>query len=97
MKKTDLEKNKGLKLMGQLKNAGTPQRFGTAAAEVPDRRDRRRLDQAQGLVSFPVKLPQALADRLRALAVTRETGVNEVTAELLEAALAALPEGGGKA
>ncbi|OWT75510.1 MULTISPECIES: hypothetical protein [unclassified Achromobacter] len=89
MKKTDLEKNKALKLQGQLKNAGTPQRFGTAAAQVPDRRDRRRLDQAQGLVSFPVKLPQTLADQLRALAVERGTGVNEVTAELLEAALAA--------
>jgi hypothetical protein len=97
MKKTDLEKNKALKLQGQLRNEGTPQRFGAAGLPAQDRRDRRRLDQAQGLVSFPVKLPQALADQLRALAVKRETGVNEVTAELLEAALAALPEGAGKA
>lgn len=91
MKKTDLEKNKGLKLMGQLKNAGTPQRFGAAAAQTQDRRDRRRQDQAQGLVSFPVKLPQPVIEQLRALAVARGTGLNEVTTELLETALAALP------
>ncbi|MFC4278822.1 hypothetical protein [Achromobacter aloeverae] len=91
MKKTDLEKNKGLKLMGQLKNAGTPQRFGAAATQTQDRRDRRRQDQAQGLASFPVKLPQSLVEQVRALAVARGTGLNEVTAELLEAALAALP------
>ncbi len=94
MKKTDLEKNKGLKLMGQLKSAGTPQRFGTAAAQTQDRRDRRRQDQAQGLVSFPVKLPQELAERVRALAVARNTGVNEVMAELLESGLAAQPRDG---
>ncbi|OZI31528.1 hypothetical protein CAL29_26915 [Bordetella genomosp. 10] len=96
MKKTDLEKNKGLKLMGQLKSAGTPQRFGAAAAQTQDRRDRRRQDQAQGLVPFPVKLPQALAEQVRALAMARGTGLNEVTAELLEAALAALPESAAK-
>jgi len=96
MKKTDLEKNKALKLAGQLRNEGTPQRFGAAAAPQQDRRDRRRQDQAQGLVSFPVKLPQTLADQLRALAVERGTGVNEVTAELLESALAAGSAGSGK-
>lgn len=89
MKKTDLEKMKALKLTGQLKQAGAPARFGQAAAAAPDRRAQRKIDQAQGLVSFPVKLPQPLADRVRALAVAREANVNDVVAGLLEAGLQA--------
>lgn len=88
MKKTDLEKNKALKLASQLKQSPTPDRFSTGS-ELPDRRERRKLDQAQGLVSFPVKLPQALADQVRARAVAQETGVNEVVARLIESALKA--------
>ena len=65
MKKTDLEKNKGLKIMGQMRQAGSPSRFGAAAQAVPDRREQRKLDQAAGLVPFAVKLPEALVARLR--------------------------------
>ena len=56
MKKTDLYKNEGLKINGQMKQAGTPDRFGSAASATISRRDQRKLEQAQGLVAFAVKL-----------------------------------------
>jgi hypothetical protein len=89
MKKTDIEKNKALKLMGDLKHAGTPARFGGGGAASPaiDRREQRKLDQAQGLVSFPLKLTQPLIDALRARAAEKNIGVNDVVAELLTSAL----------
>ena len=86
MNKFDLQKNQALKLAGQLKQAGTPDRFG-AASQVPDRREQRKLDQAAGLVPFPVKLAQTLADRLRALAQERGISTNELVGELLQKAL----------
>jgi len=87
MKKTDLEKNKALKLMGKLNAAQVPSRYGAAAAAVPDRREQRRLDQAAGLVAFPVKLRQPLIDALRARAGADGVPVNELVNVLLEAAL----------
>ena len=87
MKKVELEKNKGLKIMGQMKQAGTPGRYGTGAAAMPDRREQRRIDQALGLVPFAVKLNSELVKQLRALAQERGTGVNEVVAELLQKGL----------
>ncbi|MET0186113.1 MAG: hypothetical protein ABW210_11720 [Achromobacter sp.] len=88
MKKTDLEKNKALKLMGDLKHAQTPARFGQgAAAPAIDRREQRRLDQAAGLVSFPVKLPQDLIEQLRTRAQTSGEPINDVVAALLTSAL----------
>jgi len=86
MKKTDLEKNKALKLMGQLKAATPPGRYAGAAA-MPDRREQRRLDQAAGLVSFPIKLRQPLIDALRAKALAEEMTVNELVNTLLDKAL----------
>lgn len=85
MNKYDLEKNKALKLAGQLRQAGTPGRFG--AGQAPDRREQRKLDQAAGLVPFALKLPQALAGRLRALAQERGVSTNDIVAELLQKAL----------
>jgi hypothetical protein len=86
MKKTDLEKNKALKLMGQLKQAGPPGRF--AGAETPaDRRERRKEEQAQGLVPFAVKLPLPLVETLRARAAEQNENLNDVVAKLLESAL----------
>ena len=87
MKKTDLEKNKGLKVSARMLHAGTPARFGKEASAVPDRREQRKLDQAQGLVPFAVKLNGELVKRIQALAQERQVGLNEVVAELLEKAL----------
>src|SRR5690606_12866919 len=66
MKKTDLEKSKALKLVGKMKHSGALGRFpADANTPVIDRREQRKLDQAQGLVSFPVKIKQTLADEIR--------------------------------
>jgi hypothetical protein len=87
MKKTDLYKNLGLKVNAQMKQAGTPGRFAAEAAALPDRREQRKLDQAQGLVPFAVKLNIELVAQLHELAKTREIGINELTAELLRNAM----------
>ena len=88
MKKTDLEKNKALKLMGKLNAAKPPARFA-GDAQAPDRREQRRLDQAAGLVPFPVKLRQPLIDSLRARAQADGVAVNDLVNTLLEKALEA--------
>lgn len=87
MKKTELEKNKGLKINSRMKQAGSPARFGKEAAVALDRREQRRLDQARGLVPFAVKLDGDLVKRIQALALARQAGLNEVVAGLLEKAL----------
>ena len=83
MKKTDLEKNKGLKIAGGINRFGTPGRFGKDANVPLDRREQRKLDQALGLVPFAVKLDGDLVKQVQALAQERKTGLNEVVAELL--------------
>jgi len=86
MKKTDLEKNKGLKIEGRLAASGVPARFGAQAAAVTGaqaRREQRKTDQAAGLVPFAVKLNIDLVARLQALAVERQLGMNELVAEVL--------------
>ncbi|MBA3903298.1 MAG: hypothetical protein C0522_06435 [Rhodocyclaceae bacterium] len=87
MKKTGLDKNKGLKINSKMKQAGSPARFGKEAAAALDRREQRRLDQALGLVPFAVKLDGDLVQRIQALARERQAGLNEVVAELLKKGL----------
>lgn len=87
MKKTDLYKNLALKVESRMKQAGTPDRF--AQGTVLDRKEQRKLDQAKGLIPFAVKLDAELAGELRALAESRQTGLNELVAELLRKGLAA--------
>lgn len=82
MNKFDLQKNQALKLASQLKQAGTPDRFG-AASQTANRREQRKRDQAAGLVPFPLKLSQDQADRLRALAAERGVSTHELVAEAL--------------
>ena len=86
MKKTDLEKQKALKLMGKLHAATPPNRYAGAAPAV-DRREQRRLDQAAGLVSFPIKLRQPLISALTTKAQTDGISVNELVNTLLAEAL----------
>ncbi|MCM5678137.1 hypothetical protein M8A51_01150 [Schlegelella sp. S2-27] len=83
MKKTDLEKNKALKIAGQMKQAGVPSRFGAASTAVPDRRERRRREQAMGLVPFAVKLPGDLVAQLRKQAEAQGTKLDDLVADLL--------------
>ncbi|MHB8668661.1 MAG: hypothetical protein ACYC7B_14210 [Burkholderiales bacterium] len=84
MKKTDLEKNKGLKINSSVNRFGTPGRFGRDAGLVLERREQRKLDQALGLVPFAVKLDRDLVKQVQALAQARQTGLSEVVAELLK-------------
>jgi hypothetical protein len=87
MKKADLEKLKGLKVNQAIANTATPGRFGRDAV-VPNRREQRRLDAAQGLVPFAVKLNADLVQEIHTLARERGAPVNDVVAELLKKALA---------
>ena len=87
MKKTDLEKLKGLKIDGRMKHAGTPGRFGAAADVATSRREQRERERAQGLVPFAVKLDGELVKRIQALAQEKKVGLNEVVAQLLEKGL----------
>jgi predicted HicB family RNase H-like nuclease len=83
VKKTDLEKNKALKLIHNMKRTALPQQ-GEASI---NRREQRRLDQAQGLVPFAVKLNGELVKALHAEADAREIHINALVGELLESAL----------
>ena len=87
MKKTDLEKNKGLKIASGVNRFGTPGRFGKDAGLPMERREQRKLDQALGLVPFAVKLNGDLVKQVQALARARQTGLNEVVADLLQKGL----------
>ena len=87
MKKADLEKIKGSNISDRMKHAATPGRFGKDAAVVLGRREQRKLDQAQGLVPFAVKLNGELVKRIHALAQERHAGLNEVVDELLKKGL----------
>jgi hypothetical protein len=89
MKKTDLEKNKALKLTHAMKKAHS-ERFGKGANEdAPDRREQRRLDQAKGLVPFACKLNENLVKELKESASSHPGGMTGLLEELLLAGLAA--------
>jgi hypothetical protein len=87
MKRTNLERLKAAQLKNQMNQAPTPDRFGKASSAVPDRRERRRLDQARGLVPFAVKLDGELVKRIRLLAEERQVDLNDLVGELLGKAL----------
>jgi hypothetical protein len=84
MKKTDLEKLKGLRLKPQAGGGGTAGQFGKGPPALPSRREQREIDRAAGLVPFAVKLNEELVASLHALAQSREGGLNAVVAELLK-------------
>jgi hypothetical protein len=87
VKMTDLEKNKAVKILDKMNQAGSPPRFGAKAAATVDRREQRKLDQALGLVPFAVKLNSELVKQVQALALEREKPLNEMVAELLSKGL----------
>jgi hypothetical protein len=91
MKKAELEKSKGLKLVGQMHKAPIPGRFAEGAAALPDRREQRKLDQAAGLVPYAVKLTADLVRQLREMAERDGGNINELTERLIKAGLAASP------
>jgi len=86
MKKTDMERLKGARIAGRMKQAGAPARYGSGSA-LESRRERRQREQALGLVPFAVKLDAQLAERLRQRASERGATLDEVVAQLLNEAL----------
>lgn len=89
MRKADLDKSKGKVIDRQMNQPQPAGRFGQDAAVVVDRREQRKRDQALGLVPFAIKLNSDLVKQLHALAQERETGLNELVAELLKKGLKA--------
>ena len=87
MKKTDLEKLKAMKTVGAMKREPSSDRFGAGAGAPGDKREQRDKDKAAGLVPYAVKLPQELVAELQTLARSKETTLNELTAELLRKSL----------
>ena len=87
MKKTDLAKSLGLKVAGQMRQAGSPGRFGQASSQVPDRREQRKLDQAAGLVPFADKLHADLIKELQMLAAASGQSLNDVADRVIRAGL----------
>lgn len=88
MKKTDLEKSKALKIMGQMRQSGVPGRFAAGSAQVLDRREQRKLDQAQGLVPFAVKLHGDLVKQLQEAAEREGVSLNQLADRVIRAGLA---------
>jgi hypothetical protein len=87
MKRTDLEKNLGLKINGKVGAAGTPGRYAAGAASVADRREQRRQERAQGQIAFACKLPTELVKQLQERSAAHAGGINGLVAELLSRAL----------
>ncbi|HUL67337.1 MAG TPA: hypothetical protein VLW55_22275 [Burkholderiaceae bacterium] len=83
MKRTELEKRKGLKIASALRHGGS--RFDTAA--TADRRAQRELDRAAGLVPFAVKLHGDLVQRLHETAREQQLPLNQLVDRLLRDAL----------
>ncbi|MEO7151618.1 MAG: hypothetical protein ABIX46_07910 [Burkholderiaceae bacterium] len=83
MKKTDLEKNKAMKIDGSMRSAVVPDRFAQGAAEATDKREQRRRDAAAGLVPFACKLPLELTRQLGDRAAATEGGMNALVGQLL--------------
>jgi hypothetical protein len=85
MKRTELEKRKGLAIVNAQRRAGN--RFGPAQAAPADRRAQREAERAAGLVAFAVKLPGDLVKEVQARAQRDSVPVNEAVASLLRAGL----------
>lgn len=89
MKRTDLEKLQGKKVLGAMKREATSDRYGAASSAHVSKREQREREKAAGLVPFAVKLPQELVTSLQALAAKRGVALNELVDDLLRKALAA--------
>lgn len=88
MKRTDLEKNRGLKINAKISAAGIPGRFAAGATSVADKREQRRQERALGQVSFACKLPAELVKQLQERGAAHAGGINTFMAELVSKALA---------
>ncbi|HEX7436116.1 MAG TPA: hypothetical protein VF308_05365 [Caldimonas sp.] len=83
MKKSDLDKNLGMKIGGKMKGAAIPARFAQEAGAALDKREQRRRDAAAGLVPFACKLPAELVRQLHDRAAAHAGGINGLMADVL--------------
>ncbi|WP_028450769.1 MULTISPECIES: hypothetical protein [Chitinibacter] len=87
MKKYELEKRKAEKLHNDLHGASAPNRFAAGAGGVLDKKEQRKLDQAQGLVPFACKLKQDLVSALHERCTAEGKTLNDLLDELLRQGL----------
>lgn len=87
MKRAELEKVQGKKVVDRMQKAPTRDRFGAGSSGIHDRREQRKRDQAAGLVPFAVKLPDDLVADLHERAKARGQTLGELAADLLRDAL----------
>jgi hypothetical protein len=87
MKKTDIEKNKAMKIVGTMKSSLSPDRFAQGAAAALDKKERRARDAAAGLVPFACKLPVEMVKKLQERGAAHEGGLNGLVAALLQKGL----------
>ena len=79
MKRTDLEKHQGKKLVGAMKREPQSDRYGAKAGAVGDKREQREMEKAAGLVPT--------TEAMQALAKERGVSLNEVAESLLRKGL----------
>jgi hypothetical protein len=89
MSKTDLEKNRGIRINGKVGATAIPGRFAGGAASAVDKREQRRQDRASGQIPFACKLPAELVKQLQERGMAHEGGINAFVAELIAKALTA--------
>jgi len=89
MKRTDLVKNLGLKIRGQMQHAAVPGRFAQGSTALPDRKEQRKLDHAAGLVPFAIKLHGELVRQLREQAEGEGISLQDLADRLIRAGLGA--------
>lgn len=87
MKRTELEKLQGKKVVDRMRRESAPERLISGAVSAGARREQREREKAAGLVPFAVKLPAELVASVQARARARGTGLNELVADLLQGAL----------
>jgi hypothetical protein len=87
MKRAELEKVQGRKVVDRMQKAPARDRFGAGSSGVHDRREQRKRDQAAGLVPFAVKLPGDLVAALHDRAKASGQALGDLAADLLRNAL----------
>ena len=87
MKRTDIEKSIGAKINNKNKQNRKAGPYNKDTEKQLNKREQRKIDQAQGLVPFAVKINSDLVQQIQDIAEEQQTTVNEVVADLLQKGL----------
>jgi hypothetical protein len=85
--KADLARQLQLKITGQMRGTAVPDRFGQSASAALEKKEKRKLDAAAGLVPFACKLPSELIKKMNERGAAHEGGLNGWLAQVLEGAV----------